>query len=70
MKNIIAGFILLILGGFMVVFTHAMLRFQVWSQRTIMGAQYIPSKRTYKVMRIIGALLFILGLIVSIGILK
>ena len=54
----------------MIVFTHAMMRFQVWSQRAMMGAQYIPSKRTYTVMRLIGGLLIILGLVVVTGLLK
>ena len=70
MGKIIAGLILFILGGFMIVFTHAMMRFQVWSQRAMMGAQYIPSKRTYTVMRLIGGLLIILGLVVVTGLLK
>jgi uncharacterized membrane protein YkgB len=70
MENIIAGLILLILGGCMFVCTNAMVRFQVWSQRAVMGAEYIPSKRTYTVMRLIGVLLIILGLVVVTGILK
>lgn len=70
MGKIIAGFILFILGGFMVVWPNTMVRFQVWSQRAIMGAQYIPSKRTYTVVRLIGVLLVILGLVIVTGILK
>ena len=45
----------------MVVFTNAMVRFQVWSQRVIAGAQYIPSKRTYTMMRIVGVFLIVLA---------
>jgi hypothetical protein len=70
MEKIIVAFVLLILGGFMIVCTKAMVRFQTWSQGAIMGAQYIPSQRTYTAIRIIGVLLIILGIIVGIGILK
>jgi hypothetical protein len=69
MPNIIAGSILIIIGGFMFVFTKAMVRFQIWSQRTLMGAQYIPSRRTYMAMQLVGVLLMVLGIIISAGIL-
>ena len=68
--EIVVGLILVILGGFMLVCTNAMVRFQVWSQRAIMGAQYIPSQRTYTVMRIVGAFIIILGIVVGSGVLK
>ena len=70
MANIIAGLILLSIGGFMVLCTHSMIRFQIWSQRVIVGAQYIPSKRTYAVMRIVGSFLAILGIFVGMGVIK
>jgi hypothetical protein len=70
MANLIAELILLILGGFMIVCTHATVRLQIWSQRAIMGAQYVPSKRTYTMIRIIGAILVILSLMIVIGILR
>ena len=70
MANIIAAVVLVILGGFMVVCTRAMVCLQIWSQRTIMGAQYIPSERTYTAIRVVGVLLVILGIIVGIGLLK
>jgi hypothetical protein len=70
MGKIIAGSILFILGGFMIVWPTTMVRFQVWTQRALMSAQYIPSQRTYTAIRIIGILLFILGFVVVIGILK
>ena len=47
-----------------------MVRFQVWSQRTIMGAQYIATKRTYTVMRMFGVFFIIVGLVVLAGLLK
>ncbi len=70
MKNIIAGLILFVLGGFMILFTHSMIRFQVWVQRVIMGAQYTPSKRTYTAMRIVGGILFVLGILVAVSVIK
>ena len=60
-KVLIAVLILSLIGGFMIVCTRAMVRFQVWSQRVVMGAQYIPSKRTYIAMRIVGVFLIILA---------
>jgi hypothetical protein len=70
MKNIIAGLILLILGGFLLGYPKIVVRVQVWSQRAIMGAQYVPSQRTYAVVRVIGVFLIILGFVVVAGILK
>jgi len=64
MGKIIAESVLFVLGGVMVLFPNAMVRFQVWTQRVLMHAQYIPSKRTYTVMRLFGVLLFILGFVV------
>jgi hypothetical protein len=70
MEKIIVGLVLFILGGFMVLFTNLMIRFQIWTQHVIMGAQYTPSKRTYTAVRIVGILILVLGLFVVTGILK
>lgn len=70
MGKIIGAFVLLVIGGFMIVCTNAMVHFQTWSQRAIMGAQYIPSQRTYTAIRIIGVFLIILGIIVGTRIFK
>ena len=67
MANIIVGIFLLILGGLMALWTKVMVRFQIWTQRVIMGAQFIPSSRTFTVMRIIGAILAIIGVLVLIS---
>lgn len=63
----IVGLVLLILGGLQVVRPDLMIRFQVWSQRVIMGAKYEPSDRTYKVVRIIGVLILLLGFLAVTG---
>jgi hypothetical protein len=47
-----------------------MVRFQTRNRHVLMGAQYIPSQRTYKAIRIVGVLLIILDLIIAIRILK
>ena len=70
MGKIIAEFVLFILGGFMILCTNLMIRFQVWVQRVIMRAQYTPSQRTYTAMRIVGGILFILGILVAISVVK
>ena len=67
MEQAIVGFILLVFGGLNAVRPEMMVRFQVWSQRVIMGAQYVPSERTYTVIRIFGAFFIILGLLVITG---
>ncbi len=67
MEKIIAAAILFIVGGFMLLFTHTMIRFQIWSQRVIVGAQYIPSKRTYKAMRITGLFLILIAILVGVS---
>lgn len=63
----IVGLVLLILGGLQVVRPDLMIRYQVWSQRVIMGAKYEPSDRTYKVVRIIGVLILLLGFLAVTG---
>jgi len=70
MEQYIVGFVLLVFGGLNVVRPDLMVRFQVWSQRVIMGAQYVPSERTYKVNRIFGVLFVLLGLLVVTGVLQ
>jgi len=67
MEQYIVGFIFLVFGGMNVVRPDFMVRFQVWTQRVIMGAQYIPSERTYKVNRIFGVLFVLLGLGILTG---
>ena len=69
MEQYIVGFVLLVFGGLNVVRPDLMVRFQVWSQRVIMGAQYVPSERTYKVNRMFGVVFVLLGLLVITGVL-
>jgi uncharacterized protein YjeT (DUF2065 family) len=66
MGRIIAGFVLLIVGVFPAVWTKEAVRFQIWIQHALMGAQYIPSQRTFRMMRIVGVPLVIVGLILLI----
>jgi len=70
MESKIVGFILLVAGGLMVVRPDILIRFQIWTQRVIMGAKYEPSQRTYKITRFIGVLFVLLGLLAIMGILK
>ena len=67
MEQYIVGFVLLVFGGMNVVRPDLMVRFQVWSQRVIMGAQYVPSERTYKVNRMFGVVFVLLGLGILTG---
>jgi hypothetical protein len=70
MERLIPGFVLLVIGGLYAVRPDLMIRFQVWTQKVILGATYIPSSRTYKITRGLGVVLVILGLLVITGIIK
>ena len=67
-EPILVGVLFLILGGVAVLRTDLVLRFQIWVQRVIMGAEYIPSSRTYLIMRILGAIFIVIGLLAITGI--
>lgn len=67
MESKIIGFILLVVGGFLVVRADIFMRFQIWTQRIIMGAKYEPSQRTYKITRFIGVLFVLLGFLAIVG---
>ena len=69
MESQIVGFILLVAGGLMAVRPDILMRFQIWTQRIIMGAKYEPSQRTYKIIRFMGVLFVLLGLLAIVGIL-
>ena len=66
MEAKIVGFILIVIGGLQAVKTDWFIRFQIWTQKTLMGADYIPSAKTYKIARIIGAAIMIMGLSVAV----
>ena len=67
MEQYIVGFVLLVFGGLNVVRPDLMVRFQVWSQRVVRGAEDIPSERTHTVIRIFGVVFVLLGLLVITG---
>ena len=69
-ENIIAGFVLICWGVLNVVKPGLLIRFQIWSQRVIMGAKYEPSERTYNVVKIMGVIFILLGMLAITGILK
>lgn len=66
MESVIAGFVLIVIGGLQAVRADWVVRFQVWTQKTIMGAEYIPGERTYKIVRIVGALIMVMGFAILI----
>jgi len=70
MESKIVGFILLVVGGLAMVRPDVFMRFQIWTQRVIMGAKYEPSQRTYKIMRFVGVIFTLLGFLAIVGILK
>ena len=68
MVTTIVGFWLLVLGGVAAVRPDLMVRFQVWTQRVVMGSQLIPSQRTHTVNRGFGVFLSLIGLLLITGI--
>ena len=70
MQPLIVGAILLIIGGLNVVRPDIMLRFQVWTQRVVMGANYEPGERTYRITRVIGALIMLMGFFIVTGFIR
>jgi hypothetical protein len=63
MEQIIAGCVLFGLGGLMAVRPRWYLRFQIFVQKRVMGAEYVPSLRTERTVVLIGAALSVLGLL-------
>ena len=61
------GFILMVFGGLQAVRPDIMMRFQIWTNRVVMGAKYEPSARTYKIVRWFGVFFVLLGLLVITG---
>lgn len=70
MKSIFVGFVLLIFSGLGVVRPDILMRFQIWSQRVVMGARYEPGPRTYLITRLIGAVLMVVGLLAITGMIE
>jgi len=70
MESKIVGFILLVVGGLAMVRPDVFMRFQIWTQRIIMGAKYEPGQRTYKIMRFVGVIFTLLGFLAIVGILE
>jgi hypothetical protein len=67
MGKIIAVFILLAFGGCSAARPDLMVRFQIWTQRVIMHAQYIPSARTHSVIRGLGVFFILLGFVIAVS---
>lgn len=66
-EHTFAGLVLLILGGLQAVQPDLWLRFQVWIQKKVFGAQYTPSAHTRRVIRSMGVGVAILGILVLTG---
>ena len=66
----IAGLIVLVIGGLNAVRPDILLHIQIWVQRVIMRAEYKPSTRTYHIVRGIGVLFIIIGLLAITEVIK
>ncbi|OGZ16074.1 MAG: hypothetical protein A3H76_01445 [Candidatus Lloydbacteria bacterium RIFCSPLOWO2_02_FULL_54_12] len=58
----------LVIGYLLIARPDIPLRWQTWSQKTIMGATYIPGPRTHTIMRVVGVIFVIFMLFVSAAI--
>jgi len=58
----VIGLFLLLVGGLEVFRTKWFVGVQIWIQKKLMGADYVPSAKTYRNIRIFGTALLILGL--------
>ena len=63
----IVGLALLAFGGLQAARPDLVLRFQVWTQEKVFGAEYRPSAFTARVVRSLGAGIAILGFLVLTG---
>jgi len=63
---IIVAIILITFGSIQAIKTDWFVRFQIWVQKNLMGAEYIPTSKTYKIIRIFGAFLMISGLLILV----
>lgn len=70
MESKIIGFIFLAIGGLGVARPDISMRFQIWTQRVLMGAKYEPSRRTYTITRFMGVLFVLLGFLAIAGLIK
>ena len=66
-QQLFVGVVLVLVGGLQAVRPDIMMRFQIWTQRVIMRAEYVPSARTYTIVRFVGAFIMVLGLFVLAG---
>ena len=57
------GILFTILGLLFAVKPDWLIKFQIWQQEKMMGAKYIPSKKTYTVTRAMGIIFLIMGII-------
>lgn len=69
-EETIVSIIIILLGGFQTLRPDLMLRFQVWTQRVFMSADYRPTRRTETIVRAIGAFILVLGILLLSGIIE
>jgi len=61
--SMIGGLFLIIVGGLQSLKTDWFINIQIWVQKKLMGADYIPSAKTYKIIRFFGMIILIMGLL-------
>ena len=59
----IPGIIFVVIGFLFLVKADLMLKFQIWTQKKIMDAKYIPGKETPVIVRAMGIVFLIIGII-------
>jgi hypothetical protein len=59
----IVGILLIVIGIFFAFYSDLVLKFQVWQQKKIMRKDYAPNKITKILMRVVGIVFLISGII-------
>ena len=59
--EVLVGVLLAFIGLVEALSPQMMVKFQIWTQRVVLGATYIPSARTYTFIRYLGIFFLALG---------
>lgn len=63
--GILATVLLAVIGLLMVALPKKMVGFQIWTQKTLMDAQYIPGRKTERMMQLAGILVLLIALLAA-----
>jgi len=65
LELLLVGIVFLAIGAFYTITTDLAIKLQVWSNKVIAGAKFIPSNKTTLVFKIFGAFFLVLGAVMA-----